>query len=404
MIITRANDRRLRLSATDWVKNGDRWSITRVGKQGDLTVQHTRSHLAVRLPAHYVQASTGLGYATTIHAAQGVSADTMHGLLTGQESRQQLYTMLTRGRHGNHLYLQVVGDGDPHTLIRPDSISPRTPAETLQQIIARDEAPVSASSVLRELKDPAARLLDAVQRYTDSLHVAAEQLLGPHTVAQLDQADHYIPGLTAEPAWPTLRSHLLALAADSGEHPLRNMLTAASGRELHTAGDMAVVLYWRLPELAPVDPGPLPWLPGIPETLHAHPVWEPYLTQRSQLVTDLADQVQNHACQDDSPPVWAAAGSHPSIALVGEIAVWRAANGVNPQDPRPTGGAQLETLPALWKQRLDRHIARSADSSGDARFDGLQPPHTARGRRHDDSHRRYQTPGQRRNGPAAPGR
>ena len=39
----------------------------------------------------------------------------MHGLLTGQESRQQLYTMLTRGRHANHLYLQVVGDGDPHS-------------------------------------------------------------------------------------------------------------------------------------------------------------------------------------------------------------------------------------------------------------------------------------------------
>jgi hypothetical protein len=34
---------------------------------------------------------------------------------------------------------------------------------------------------------------------------------------------------------------------------------------------MAAVIYWRLPELAPVDPGPLPWLPGIPETLHDHP-------------------------------------------------------------------------------------------------------------------------------------
>ena len=120
----------------------------------------------------------------------------MHGLLTGQESRQQLYTMLTRGRHANHLYLQVVGDGDPHTLIRPDTISPRTPTETLQQILARDEAPVSASTVLRELNDPAARLFQAVQRYTDSLHVAAEQLLGPQTVAELDQADQYIPGLT----------------------------------------------------------------------------------------------------------------------------------------------------------------------------------------------------------------
>src|SRR5207344_432891 len=103
------NDRRLRLSGTDWVKNGDRWTITRIGRGGDLMVRHNRSHLTVRLPTDYVQASTGLGYATTIHAAQGVSADTMHGLLTGQESRQQLYTMLTRGRHANHLYLQVAG-------------------------------------------------------------------------------------------------------------------------------------------------------------------------------------------------------------------------------------------------------------------------------------------------------
>ena len=113
MIITRSNDRRLRLSATDWVRNGDRWTITHIGRYGDLDVRHNRSQIVVRLPADYVRASTGLGYATTIHGAQGVSADTMHGLLTGQESRQQLYTMLTRGRHANHLYLQVVGDGTP---------------------------------------------------------------------------------------------------------------------------------------------------------------------------------------------------------------------------------------------------------------------------------------------------
>jgi hypothetical protein len=158
VIITRSNDRRLRLTPTDWVKNGDRWTITRIGRGGDLKVRHNRSHLTVRLPVDYVRTSTGLGYASTIHSAQGVTADTMHGLLTGQESRQQLYTMLTRGRHANHLYLQVVGDGDPHTLIRPDTISPRTPTEILHQIIARDDAPVSASTVLRELDNPAARL------------------------------------------------------------------------------------------------------------------------------------------------------------------------------------------------------------------------------------------------------
>jgi conjugative relaxase-like TrwC/TraI family protein len=404
VIISRANDRRLRLGATDWVKNGDRWTITSVAKQGDLTVRHTRSRLTVRLPSEYVHESTGLGYATTIHSAQGVSADTMHGLVTGQESRQQLYTMLTRGRHTNHLYLQVVGDGDPHTLIRPDTISPRTPTETLQQIIARDEAPVSASTVLRELNDPAARLFHAVQRYIDALHVAAEQLLGPQTVAELDQADHYIPGLTTEPAWPTLRAHLLALAAETGEHPLRHLVTAADGRDLRTADDMAAVLDWRLTALASTDPGPLPWLPGIPSTLHDHPVWVAYLAKRSQLVVDLAGRVQDHACQGAAEPVWAPPGSHPSTALIGEIAVWRAANGVNPHDPRPTGGTQLETLPALWKQRIDRDIARATDQPADEKADDRQKRHTALSRSYDDRQRPYRTPERRPSGPSAPSR
>src|SRR6185436_13386685 len=157
VIITRANDRRLRLTATDWVKNGDRWTITHISKQGDLTARHTASHRTVRLPAGYVQTSTGLGYATTIHAAQGVTADTMHGLVTGLESRQQLYTMLARGRITNHLYLQVVGDGDPHTVIRPLTFTPPTPTEILEQILARDDVPTSATTQLRQLSDPTVR-------------------------------------------------------------------------------------------------------------------------------------------------------------------------------------------------------------------------------------------------------
>jgi hypothetical protein len=403
VIITRRNDRRLRLSATDWVKNGDRWVIIHIAKDGDLTVRHLRSQLTARLPIGYVRTSTGLGYATTIHNAQGVSADTMHGLLTGQESRQQLYTMLTRGRHANHLYLQVVGDGDPHSLIRPDTISPSTPTETLQQILARDEAPLSASTRLRDLNDPAARLLQAVQRYTDGLHVAAEQLAGPHTIAELDQANQYVPGLTAEPAWPTLRALLLSIAVETGQHPLGHLLTAASGGDLDTAGDTAAVLYRRLTALAPSNPGPLPWLPGIPETLHAHRVWGPYLAMRSQLVAHRADQVQYQACQGDGEPIWIPSGSDPSTAHIGEIAVWRAANGINPQDPRPTGGTQLETLAALWKQRLDRDIANATNPSTDARTDQRQAARTAPSPS-DGRQRPYQTPERPPSGRSAPGR
>jgi conjugative relaxase-like TrwC/TraI family protein len=402
MIITRTNDRRLRLSATDWVKNGDRWTITRVAEHGGLTVRHIRSRLTVRLPIDYVRTSTGLGYATTIHAAQGVSADTMHGLLTGQESRQQLYTMLTRGRQANHLYLQVVGDGDPHNLARPDTVSPRTPTEMLQQMLVRDEAPVSASTMLRELNDAA--LFQAVQRYTDGLHVAAEQLVGPETIAELDQADQYIPGLTTERAWPTLRAHLLAVAAETGEHPLRHLLTAASGGNLRTADDMAAVLDWRLTALTLFDPGPLPWLPGIPPTLQADPLWGDYLAKRSQLVADLADQIYDHACRGNGEPPGAPPSSHPSTALIGEIAVWRAANDIDTEDPRPTGGGgQLDTVAALWKQRLDRDIARStyppANATADERQAGRTPDSPS-----DDRRRPYQKGERRPSGPSAPSR
>jgi ATP-dependent exoDNAse (exonuclease V) alpha subunit len=103
LIITRRNDRRLRTSASDWVKNGDRWTVLTTHRDGGLGVQHTRSGRTIQLPASYVRDFVELGYATTIHTAQGITADTMHGLITGPESRQQLYTMCTRGRLSNHI-------------------------------------------------------------------------------------------------------------------------------------------------------------------------------------------------------------------------------------------------------------------------------------------------------------
>jgi hypothetical protein len=60
--------------------------------------------------------------AVVFPAAQGVTADIMRGVVTGEESRQQLYTMLTRGRTAKHIYLSMVGDGNPHGVTRPDSV------------------------------------------------------------------------------------------------------------------------------------------------------------------------------------------------------------------------------------------------------------------------------------------
>ena len=102
IVITRHNDRRLPVGSRDWVKNGDRWRVASVAADGSVRVQSLRSKHSVTLPADYVREWVDLGYATTIHGAQGLTADTMHGLASGEESREQLYTMLTRGRQANH--------------------------------------------------------------------------------------------------------------------------------------------------------------------------------------------------------------------------------------------------------------------------------------------------------------
>ncbi len=154
LVITRHNDRTLRSRGGDWVKNGDRWHVTDVHRDGSLTAQHLRTHKSVRLPADYVEAWTELGYATTIHTAQGVTADTCHGLITGTETRQQLYTMATRGRHANHLHIQVAGDGQPHP-IDHDSLTDHSTIEILERILGHDEQAISATTYARQARDPA---------------------------------------------------------------------------------------------------------------------------------------------------------------------------------------------------------------------------------------------------------
>ena len=123
-VVTRRNDRRLR-AGSGWVKNGDRWQVLDVHRDGRLDVHDPRTHRRLTLPAGYVTRPRRTRLRPTIHGAQGLTADTCHGLVTGRESRQQLYTMLSRGRHANHAYVQVTGDGDPHTRFDPDSIAHR---------------------------------------------------------------------------------------------------------------------------------------------------------------------------------------------------------------------------------------------------------------------------------------
>jgi hypothetical protein len=292
-----------------------------------------------------------LGYASTVHTAQGVTADTMHGVVTGEESRQQLYTMLTRGRSANHIYVSVVGDGDPHAALQPDNVHLQTATELLEQILGRDGSARSASTLLCEQHDPAVRLGAATARYLDALYVAAENVARPGVVANLDQSAER-GGLTSEPAWPTVRRQILLAAASS------DPVSAAATRDTASADDHLAVVDWRTGDVTGVARGgPLPWLPGIPHRLAADPNWGPYLNARSQLVAQLADQVRGNAAAET--PAWVAALPHAvlSAELIADIQVWRAATQVEPSDLRPTGPPQLGYTARLVQHQLDKRLA-----------------------------------------------
>lgn len=356
-VITRTNDRRLRVSPTDWVKNGDRWQVIDVHDSGAITVQHLRHQRFVTLPADYVQNATELGYASTVHGAQGVSVDTSHALVTDQISRQSLYTAMTRGAVGNHVYLEVVGDGDEHNIIRPETIRPQTATDLLEGILARDDSPVSATTHLRLAAAPALLLADATSRYTDALYFAAEDLMGPVAAAELEgAAEEVVPGVSAQAAWPALRAHLILRSAQ-GIDPIADLRQAAQDKPLDDAVDVAAVLDWRLDDSGHRGggEGPLPWLPAVPASLSDHDTWGTYLSARSDLVADTAARV---ATESDTKPLWAReVGAHLSPDVLRDVTVWRAAIRVEEQDLRPTGQTQLQKAAFTWQKHLDRQVA-----------------------------------------------
>jgi conjugative relaxase-like TrwC/TraI family protein len=168
-IVTRRNDRRVPITSTDWVKNGDRWRVDTITEDGGLRVTHADTRRSVTLPPTYVRRFVELGYAATVHLAQGSTADTCHVVLTGDETRETLYVAMSRGRQANHLYLDVGTPADPHAATTPEALNPATSVEILEHILATEGAKRSATTQRRLDADPIARLRDAAIRYCSAV-------------------------------------------------------------------------------------------------------------------------------------------------------------------------------------------------------------------------------------------
>jgi ATP-dependent exoDNAse (exonuclease V) alpha subunit len=187
VIVTRRNDRRLRLPDGGHIRNGSLWRITATGSDGSIHVAEIprpgsdngdAQPAVLRLPAEYVRADVELGYATTVHRAQGITVDTSHAVLGPGTTRQALYVAMTRGSQENHAYATVDGpvEREAHTNTAPGL----TGRQILEAVLENDSTEESATATLRKRQNAAtARLRPihdalAARRPSDA---AAEQAL-----------------------------------------------------------------------------------------------------------------------------------------------------------------------------------------------------------------------------------
>jgi hypothetical protein len=139
VITTRRNERFLRTTMGESVRNRDYWTIDDIGVDGSLSVTRIDGHGTVTLPAAYVAEHVQLGYAATEPGNQSDTATRSATLATTATTCRGLYVAITRGQVENLV------------LVVTDSHDVADAVDVLEQVLASDRADRPATSVRRDL-------------------------------------------------------------------------------------------------------------------------------------------------------------------------------------------------------------------------------------------------------------
>lgn len=134
IVVTRRNDRDLRTDRGEPIRNRERWTVTAVSKDGELTLSHLQGHGGVRVPVEYAQHHLRLGYAATAHGHQGDTVDVSLAVVTRATSHRSLYVAATRGREDNQL------------LVVADEPTIEAARDVLDQTLSNDRADAPATA------------------------------------------------------------------------------------------------------------------------------------------------------------------------------------------------------------------------------------------------------------------
>ncbi|BCW35965.1 TraA/ATP-dependent exoDNAse/relaxase [Arthrobacter sp. StoSoilA2] len=361
IIIARRNDRRLQDSQGAFVRNGTLLEVLDINaREGSLRARNRVTGAIVHLGCSFLQSSMELGYATTAHRSQGITADTAHTVVTpGRLTRELLYVSMTRGRDSNTAY---VSENDPD---EDEILDPATQTDwrgILAQVLAAEGAERTAHEV-RAFEMAHADSLERLSREYDYLaQIAAGADL---TRAIEDVSAGESNAFLTSPAWgAAVATWRRAIGVNRAG--ARRILTGAIQTD-STAQDPAAIVHSRLrrfikemPQVA-IDP--------LTENLTTpRQDLKSALNQVRQRTYNRIEFVGRTALLDE--PSWTAAlfeklGSNPdpleAAILVREVAVYRDRWNVG-NSPLPLGTAPSEYE---WEQlsqwnELHRSLARVA--------------------------------------------
>jgi hypothetical protein len=308
LIVTRKNDRTLYTAADfatgGFVRNGDRWEVTDVRRDGALEVrrQGTRFGASVVLPAEYVAEHVDLGYAVTAHRAQGMTVDAAHVLVTHTTTRENLYVALTRGRYSNVAWVATDRPDASHTPPADDV----TPQAVLYGVLQHSGAELSArqTEVAEELRwHGIAQLADEYERIAQ---VGQRPRWEPLVTAALERGslrDGEIVEAMASDAFDALCAELRR--AEAYGHDVETALRRVAGmRTLLDAENPCAVLHGRFVRATSRSAAYAPRLVVglVPEALGSmDDDVRAALDQRAQLIEERAAELARDAVERDEP-------------------------------------------------------------------------------------------------------
>jgi hypothetical protein len=244
-VITRRNDRRLR-TARSWVRNGDRWTVVGVNRNGSIEVRRPgrRWGSTLLLPAEYAKRHVELGYAVTSHRAQGMTTDTAHVIVAPGMTRENLYVGMTRGRDSNIAYVALDQPDVAHIGPRPGDDPDATARGILYSVLQHVGAELSAHETLRAEQNVWASIAQIAAEY-ETIAAAAQRDRWVSAIRQSGLSNEQAESVIDSDAFGALTAELRRAEAHHFDvEQLLPRVVAARGFE--DAQDIAAIIQGRI--------------------------------------------------------------------------------------------------------------------------------------------------------------